>query len=833
MGSLKRFTYILVMVVFTAGLLACRLTPATQPTSPPAPPKPSQAPAESTATPPATPAARSLPAIAAETGVRFSPMPLPKAGSGRYAGLEIRLPLDLEKIANPRVIDGLTEAQRMRLKLDGFTVLQTQDEQFTDILEEVAIHTGQPYYLTTDAAYHALHLTFDELLKALEKEHLRPQMTALTRALLDETRSYARQVAGSPLEADATLAADYLAVALRLFDPQARFDSATEQRIAPQLAQIDAGAGRSDSALIPGFEDDYGAYKPVGHYDGDPELESYFRGMTWFGRVQFFFQRPGRPELKPSRAPLLITFALRRARVGAEPAHQAWARIAELLAFMIGPSDDPGPAELAPLMDAVFGPSHGLRGLGDDAAWQAFISRSGELPAPQINSTFAVSLGDLQTERGWRFMGQRFALDAYVLQNLVFDRVGTMDHRREKPSGLDVAAALGSPAALAALEATGDTSYAGYPEQLAKLRQAVTAMTEDEWLNRFYSGWLFAFTAQVLPKGEAFPAPMRSEAWVYKDMNSMLGSWTELKHDTALYTKMPESAGGGGPPSSGPAPVYVEPQPDVFYRLAWLSQVLADGLAARGYEALAGVGSEPGPLTFAQLSGSLHSLGERFSLLGDVAIKELRGEDLSEDERWALQTCLGPVECMVLRSRLYGEEQQMPPIPITAVVSGAGEKEVLQAAVGNLDRIFVIVPINGRLEVAQGGVFSYYEFTRLRDERMTDADWRLELALRPPTRPEWVQQISLPGGETTTATAFRLGDTYLITPAGANLNLRAAPSTQANVLKKLQPENYVTLLEGPLQAEKHTWWRVRVEPMEELTGWVVEDPVWYERAYGQ
>ena len=75
---------------------------------------------------------------------------------------------------------------------------------------------------------------------------------------------------------------------------------------------------------------------------------------------------------------------------------------------------------------------------------------------------------------------------------------------------------------------------------------------------------------------------MGTEAWAYKDLNSALGSWAELKHDTALYTKMPESAGGGGPPSSGPAPGYIEANPEVFYRLAYVAETIAAGLTERG-----------------------------------------------------------------------------------------------------------------------------------------------------------------------------------------------------------------------------------------------------------
>ena len=46
--------------------------------------------------------------------------------------------------------------------------------------------------------------------------------------------------------------------------------------------------------------------------------------------------------------------------------------------------------------------------------------------------------------RGFRLFGQRFTLDAYVMQRLIYPYVGVAGSERTLPSGLDVATALGS-----------------------------------------------------------------------------------------------------------------------------------------------------------------------------------------------------------------------------------------------------------------------------------------------------------------------------------------------------------------------------------------------------
>jgi hypothetical protein len=381
---------------------------------------------------------------------------IPGEGSFGYASLQTwmppstsavgyDLPVDLGEVGNLQVLNGLADGQLAFLAQNGFAMLHTREAQFMDIRQAVSRDHGQPYYLTTDAAFHALHLAFDDLLKALERERLRPEMMALTRAALGEVLGMLPELEGTPAEADTRQAAAYLSVALRLFDPEAALDPSLEDLVLRQVEQVMGYSGRENSSLFPDFEDDYGAYRPVGHYAADHELEQYFRGMTWFGRVHFAFQDP---ERVPSRLPLVVTLALRRAQVGGQSAAEAWSTIHEVLTFMIGPSDDGGPLELAALMDQVYGLQVDPPALADGNLWQAFLDRSGELPAPRINSTFVDWLADLGTQAGWRFLGQRFTLDGFILQNLVFDAVqdqadGT---RRDLPTGLDVMAALGSEA---------------------------------------------------------------------------------------------------------------------------------------------------------------------------------------------------------------------------------------------------------------------------------------------------------------------------------------------------------------------------------------------------
>jgi hypothetical protein len=817
----------LILTILILLLAACQTPAAQAPVNTSIPPTPRvlDQPAEQVAPSPTAPPARlqpEEPTAAVDRGPNELQREVGKAFGGEklvqwqprpYQAETDQLPLDLAQVANPGVIANFTPEQRSALSQNGFTVLPTQEKQFSHIRDSVSKLNGQPYFLTTDSAYHALHITFDEVLKILERDHFRLQAAVILEVMLRQVQSFPAK--GTALETDTRLAEAYLAVALRLFDPTAGVPADVAALVEQQIEQINTAAGREQSVLIPNFEDDYGAYQPIGHYVGDSALEAYFRGMTWLGRVAFQFKDAENPNFQPSRAPLILTLALRQDPGTAE----TWRGLNEMLDFLIGPSDDPGSAELSTLMDQIYGKEVSFADLTDETRWQQFLQQVDNLPAPQINSTFVDTTAALQASRDWRLLGQRFTFDALIFQNLIFDRVGTRDQQRKLPSGLDVMAVFGSPAAEAALQDAGEFDYENYDRQLALLQSAAHQQTEDQWLARFYAGWLYSFIPQVHEKDQSFPPFMRTESWNYKELNSALGSWAELKHDTALYAKMPEFMGGGGPPSSVPPPSYVEPNPEVFFRLAYIASELSLGLMKR----------IPLELYSNDMNYSywLNGLAVQYRQLGEIAVKELAQAALTQEDFDIIQQCLGPVECMP------DAFTEIPPVPVVAAVSGA-DNEILEVGVGYIDRIFVAVPINGQLQIAQGGVFSYYEFTQPRTDRLTDNQWREKVDAGTPTRPVWTDKFLLPGGGMNNLLAFRAGDWYKITAEGGKppLNVRANPSKSASVLNRLEQGAYIQLVEGPVLVDGANWWKIR-QDFSEAQGWVMENPAWFERAYGQ
>jgi hypothetical protein len=283
---------------------------------------------------------------------------------------------------------------------------------------------------------------------------------------------------------------------------------------------------------------------------------------------------------------------------------------------------------------------------------------------------------------------------------------------------------------------------------------------------------------------------------------------------------------------SGPAPGYVEPNPNVFYRLAYIANTTVEGLNQRGM----GGDENAGPASLSALLLEMQDLGDRLQRLGDIAADELSGRTLDVSDYALIQAPLGPAESNLswMNRGAVDSSIETSPIEVITVVTGA-DGSVLHVATGPLNRIYVIVPVGDELQIAQGGVFSYYEFPRRPDERLGDETWRSLLVLEPPEAPSWVSNFILPEGSPIDVLAFRVGDVYRITLAGARLNLRYEPSLNSGVVRRLQAGEYAMIVDGPVSAEGFTWWKLRLDLLEDdpVEGWAVEDPSWYERAWGQ
>jgi hypothetical protein len=696
----------------------------------------------------------------------FGPRPTPSIsmrgpGFAAYAAIPVSLPAAYDGYALPvdlaTVGDlepfALSESQKALLERNGFVVAPAGWLEFYPLYMQFSFER-QPVFITTDSVYHAYHLIFDKMLRDLEREHFEPDIRALTAACLRAAQALYADLRGTSSEDTARGVVAYFGVASALIDPAAVTPPEAADLVAEELALIQAHGGMGPSPIFsrncptscdpcdpdpppncldePCMCEDYSQYVPRGHYTQSEQLERYFRTMMWYGRINMRLSRPEETSMA-----LLIAHILRHTDVNGVPAAAVWARVYDPTTFIVGKSDDLGLYEYSALWDDVFGAGTPITMVADRAKLTAFTEAARKLPPPQINSMWVyASENEKQATQGFRFMGQRFVLDAYVFEQLIWREVGTMEKPRRLPKGLDVMAALGSEEAYALLGELGETAYARYPEQMAKVRGEIAALQPDSWTQNLYWTWLYSFQPLLAPKGAQYPAFMRTQAWTHKDLHTALGSWTELKHDTILYAKQVMGGVGGGGPEELPWG-WVEPNPEVYAQLLALTRMTEQGLKNRG-------------LLTETTAANLGRLDDLLAFLLDATQKELSGVSLTREEVERIYLYGGTLWGIALAAADKEGEGGMPWFDdekqaalVADVATDPDSGRVLEEAVGRVSEITVVVPDGqGNLHLARGGVFAYYEFPWPMDDRLTDEAWQAMLAAgQAPARPAWTDSF--------------------------------------------------------------------------------------------
>ena len=665
------------------------------------------------------------------------PDPLPVELPETYLGDLPAGPFDLAEV---RFLDdaALNDAQQALLAQNGFVVVPGGMPFFEDVYRWNAdwdYESGHSYWVTTDSVLHALHAAFDNMLKFLEMDVLHGALRDVIEGSYAQAADQLAQVADTPLAVPAQAAAVYYAVALGLLDHDLyaqMVDAAVRAEADPLIDAALNGEGRLEVPFLPDYREDFSQYMPRGHYANAPQTASYFRAMMWLGRITFLTNDDD--QLHAS------LFALRALDAGNQV--DGWASISDLLTFLIGPTDNLGPADYLPLAQAIFGPDLSPGPIGDDDLLAEFRAELQALPGPRINNvvrplgTEADELDD--ATRGFRLFGQRFTLDAYVMQRLIYPYVGVPGDERALPSGLDVAAALGSDVAYQLLDTQGDTAKANYVDNIIELRSDVSQLNPPDWFQNAYGGWLWALQPLWAQNAEQYPAMMDTEAWQRRDLQAGLASWAELKHDTILYVAQPMGGLGGGGERILNTHGMVEPNPLVFSRVAVVSAAIEQGLAARGLGDYAFEGGPP-PATYLARE-AFQTLAQLSAILTEMARKELWGEPLTEDEQLFLKYDFGNMLWVV---RYYAEQPleinpEMGAV-VADVASNVDAGTVLEVGTGMVDLIYVITDSPDGLQLTRGSVYSYYEFEQPIDQRLTDDAWRESLTAGDvPPRPNWI-----------------------------------------------------------------------------------------------
>ncbi len=484
---------------------------------------------------------------------------------------------DLSNVENIDRFSGFTKEQISMLVKNGFVVLPDTSTRMFYTYDNNE-YNGVPNFVTTDTVLHLYHQFYDKSLMSVESGYLYQDLDLLTKQMLDKSILLLSELGDEELKTLQKKNVIYFLVARMLILQTSNVDVTVEADLYDIAKQeydlIDKVAGYQTSPLL-GDKLDYSQFTVRGHYTRSEELGRFFKTMMWFGIAPYSILEKEIYNYDNVLQALLMTyttFADSEVTCDAE----LWSNIYQPTAEYVGLSDDIDVFTMNSLRLSVFGENEDPNIYNDESYYEKLFEAVKALPEPQIQAEFVYI--DAPTGKQFRYMGQRYILDSYILQELIDPIL------RPVPTSLDVMGVLGSDLAedLLVNVYKPQDQWPDYTEKYHNLEEEVSNYTSEIWETNLYNGWLWSLKDELteFDADSGMPFFMTTEAWKNKTLNTALGSYTELKHDTVLYGKQAMAEMGG--PTDFADQHYVEPNIGLYNKLLYLTDFTISVLEKRG-----------------------------------------------------------------------------------------------------------------------------------------------------------------------------------------------------------------------------------------------------------
>lgn len=618
-----------------------------------------------------------------------------------------------------------------KLQQNNFVITKGNNLQLFHAYEEND-YRQVPNFITTDLYLQAFHMYFSYILKSLEKQHIIPTLEMLCHSFNAACIKLAEQTEDESLKDMAEHAATFYAIPYYLLTNKTlTIPSKYETEYQEEIEHINKQEDNFSDFLS--YKDAYFPYslfKPRGHYTREPQLQAYFKAMMWLQTACFC--REQQEQLKRSifQAAVLCTYK----SIDQTPLIKLYQHIYTPLTFLMGEADNLSIFDIARILEKnnAIHIEDALTAGQIEKVNQALIelAKHKNNIKPQIEITCRDKIN---------FMPQRYLSDNEVIQKLVDVNPNS---QRAYPKGLDVFATFGTGTAESLLIDfyKEPNNWSEYSKELQQLKDKFKTSKSTQL--SVYELWMKSLlTMQQTDKNN--PGFMQTPEWGYKNLNTALASWAELKHDAILYGEQPMAAecGGAGPPD--PIVVgYVEPNLPFWRKMENILQ--ATRLILQQNDCMTD-----------DLKGKTDQLNDYVTFLIQVTEKELRGEKLTEPEYRTLEYMGSSIEYFTLSvvdpdlhlddwSLVQGPDKSIAIVAdiYTRNIRGCNKNGILHIATGNANNIYVVVEIEGNLYLTRGATFSYYEFVQPLGTRLTDEEWQKMLEeKKAPAVPEWMKSI--------------------------------------------------------------------------------------------
>jgi len=591
-----------------------------------------------------------------------------------------------------------------------------------------------PIYVSADSILYALHRSYDKILLNVEGGYL---STTLKQLLAGLRASIATAAIGDNSKHDLGL---LLGVAAGLLDPTA---TGIDTEMQALIAKATAAAGMETVTLF-GTDRaiDFSQFTPRGHYNDFGLMAQYFRAMMWLGRTELRLV-----DVKEDGTRVLVRRevedVLALGQLLTPDLRAQWNSIEQIVALFVGEADYMTLPQVQDLQDALgIAVSTDLATIPDQTLLDTIDA--GNYGEQRICSQLMeVDDGVTALPNSFAFLGQRYTVDSLVFAKVVYPNTPS----RMMPNPLDVAfAAFGNDQAAPLLRSELDTY--GYAPSLGKARQLVEWHDAGYWDSSIYTFWVSALRQLSGGSFDAstLPAIARTEPWGRRLLNTQLGSWAELRHDTLLYAKQSYT----GIPMCEYPDGYVDPYPGLFGRLRQMGTMAADRLAivlpstsggdsapVSYFRTFADVASRLEVLANEELTGATRTQADLDFFNDAVVVKRQSAgcTTISVPSGWYAKLFFQSSDALDTDPTIADVHTQ----PADAAGNIVGK--VLHVATGN-PRLMVLSVDSCQGPRAYAGVVSAY-FEQITDnfKRMTDQEWSSQLQAATPADVPWMQDL--------------------------------------------------------------------------------------------
>ncbi len=693
----------------------------------------------------------------------------------------------------------LTAAERDMLTQNGFVI--TDRLNWNRFIEAYAwiYKNDLPVIITSDSVLHAVHQSYSNLLQQLEASVIHPELVQMLKVTRAQVAADANEVNDEALAILYQDVEDYLTVAIILAEGEAlrvngdpfnnkqhgywpKNDGALTLDLSqlaaynsPRVNELVKLAWEADSATdlnsYNGIEltlfnnprtIDFTLFQPRAHYNNMPLLGNYFRAMSWLAQADFRFVEfdivTNEPMLNQDS---IVAAKILQEAIDKADQRQNWASINTVFEQLVGVSDNTALPDFDRLnADMGWASAQDVLNSNSDQILDQLLSNdygqqriTGQLIGRYIDND---STEPIPRPVSFMLFGQRFALDPWVMGQVVYDQLmqNGVPVERPLPTGFDVMVALGNDHATTHLQPELD-QY-NYEPTLATLRQRIDNLDNSFWQAPIYNQWLQMIRSLNAPTTAAnYPPAMQTAVWADKNLHTQLASWAQLRHDNILYVKQSYSTGQIA--CEFPS-VYVEPQPALYqalYDFAQNGSTLVDSLD--GYD---NKRKEP-------LQDYFENVAESAQLLAEISEKELAQTPLTTEEQQFLASLVvkqsynpgcGGVSFEEMwdgwyTHLIYGKDESpaiiadMHTNPTNDSTSALYPPRVLHVGTGPATVMLMIVDAGEGPALHVGPAFAYYEFAEegFPPVRLNDQQWREALKQESdyPTAPSWVNSFRI------------------------------------------------------------------------------------------